>query len=53
MWTTLISRIVLTVIGLTLFIFCAKQATNHRDEVRHNRKIELELASLESLSERF
>jgi len=46
-WTTLISRMVLTGIGLTLFTYCAKQATNHRDEERRNRKIELELASLD------
>ncbi|MBS8263711.1 hypothetical protein DYI25_04545 [Mesobacillus boroniphilus] len=46
-WTTLISRIVLTGIGLTLFTYCAKQATNHRNEERRNRKIELELASLD------
>ena len=46
-WTTLISRMILTGIGLTLFTYCAKQATNHRDEERRNRKIELELASLD------
>ncbi|KMY54940.1 hypothetical protein AC623_14185 [Bacillus sp. FJAT-27231] len=46
-WTTLVSRIVLTGIGLTLFTYCAKQATNHRNEERRNRKIELELASLD------
>lgn len=46
-WTALISRIVLTGVGLTLFTYCAKQATNHRNEERRNRKIELELASLD------
>lgn len=46
-WTTLVSRIILSGIGLTLFTFCAKQATNHRNEERRNRKIELELASLD------
>ncbi|MGG1417537.1 hypothetical protein ABE220_01415 [Bacillus subtilis] len=46
-WTSLVSRIVLTGIGLTLFTYCAKQATNHRTEERRNRKIELELASLD------
>ena len=46
-WTTLISRIVLTGLGVTLFTYCAKQATNHRNEERRNRKIELELASLD------
>ncbi|WP_277586576.1 hypothetical protein [Psychrobacillus antarcticus] len=46
-WTALISRIVLTGVGITLFTYCAKQATNHRNEERRNRKIELELASLD------
>ncbi|MDP9580215.1 UNVERIFIED_ORG: hypothetical protein J2X74_006107 [Bacillus sp. 1751] len=46
-WTSLISRIVLTGVGITLFTYCAKQATNHRNEERRNRKIELELASLD------
>lgn len=46
-WTSLISRVVLTGVGLTLFTYCAKQATNHRNEERRNRKIELELASLD------
>lgn len=46
-WTTLVSRIVLTGVGLTLFTYCAKQAKNHRNEERRNRKIELELASLD------
>lgn len=46
-WTTLVSRIVLTGVGITLFTYCAKQATNHRIEERRNRKIELELASLD------
>lgn len=46
-WTTLVSRIVLTGVGLTLFTYGAKQATNHRNEERRNRKIELELASLD------
>lgn len=46
-WTTLTSRIVLTGIGLTLFTYCAKQASIHRNEERRNRKIELELASLD------
>lgn len=46
-WTALISRFVLTGVGLTLFTYCAKQATNHRNEERRNRKIELELASLD------
>jgi hypothetical protein len=46
-WTTLISRIVLTGVGITLFTYCAKQAANHRTEERHNRRIELELASLD------
>jgi hypothetical protein len=46
-WTALVSRIVLTGVGITLFTYCAKQATNHRNEERRNRKIELELASLD------
>lgn len=46
-WSTLISRIVITAVGLTLFTYCAKQATNHRAEEQHNRKMELELASLD------
>ncbi|ANX12199.1 hypothetical protein ABE41_009280 [Fictibacillus arsenicus] len=46
-WTALISRVVLTGVGITLFTYCAKQATNHRNEERRNRKIELELASLD------
>ncbi|WP_186576043.1 hypothetical protein [Aquibacillus kalidii] len=46
-WTALISRVVLTGVGVTLFTYCAKQATNHRNEERRNRKIELELASLD------
>lgn len=46
-WTTLISRIVLSGFGLTLFTYCAKQASNYRNEERRNRKIELELASLD------
>lgn len=46
-WTTLVSRIVLTGVGLTLFTYCSKQATIHRSEERRNRKIELELASLD------
>lgn len=46
-WTALVSRIVLTGVGITLFTYCAKQATNHRSEERRNRKIELELASLD------
>jgi hypothetical protein len=46
-WPTLISRVVLTGVGLTLFTYCAKQAGNHRNEERRNRKIELELASLD------
>ena len=46
-WTTLISRVVLSGIGLTLFTYCAKQSSNYRIEERRNRKIELELASLD------
>ncbi|GAE93133.1 hypothetical protein JCM21714_2176 [Gracilibacillus boraciitolerans JCM 21714] len=46
-WTSLISRFILTGVGLTLFTYGAKQATNHRQEERRNRKIELELASLD------
>jgi hypothetical protein len=46
-WTDLISRLILTGIGITLFTYCAKQAANHRTEERRNRKIELELASLD------
>lgn len=46
-WTTLVSRFVITGIGLTLFTYCSKQATNHRTVEQHNRKMELELASLE------
>lgn len=46
-WTTLISRIVLSGLGLTLFTYCAKQAGSYRSEERRNRKIELELASLD------
>jgi len=46
-WTVLISRIVLTGVGVTLFTYSAKQATNHRNEERRNRRIELELASLD------
>ncbi|MYL69235.1 hypothetical protein GLW00_00125 [Halobacillus litoralis] len=46
-WTTLVSRTILTGVGLTLFTYCAKQAGNHRFEERRNRKIELELASLD------
>ena len=42
----LISRMLLTGVGITLFTYCAKQASNHRNEERRNRKIELELASL-------
>lgn len=45
-WITLISRGMLTGIGVTLFAYCAKQASNHRIEERRNRKIQLELASL-------
>lgn len=46
-WTALISRMVLTGVGITLFTYTAKQATNHRNEERRNRRIELELASLD------
>lgn len=46
-WTALVSRMVLTGVGITLFTYGAKQATNHRNEERRNRKIELELASLD------
>ncbi|WP_438312426.1 hypothetical protein [Sporosarcina sp. FA9] len=46
-WITLVSRIVMTGVGLTLFTYGAKQATSHRIEERRNRKIELELASLD------
>ncbi|OZM58362.1 hypothetical protein CIB95_01975 [Lottiidibacillus patelloidae] len=46
-WTVLVSRFIITGIGLTLFTYCAKQAGNHRNEERKNRKIELELASLD------
>jgi len=46
-WTVLVSRMVLTGVGITLFTYSAKQATNHRSEERRNRKIELELASLD------
>lgn len=46
-WTTLISRVVLSGFGLTLFTYCAKQSSNYRNEERRNRKIELELASLD------
>lgn len=46
-WTTLLSRVVLSGFGLTLFTYCAKQSSNYRIEERRNRKIELELASLD------
>lgn len=46
-WTDLISRLVLTGTGITLFTYCAKQSTYHRIEERRNRKNELELASLD------
>ncbi|WP_142396270.1 coiled-coil domain-containing protein [Bacillus atrophaeus] len=46
-WQSTISRLVLTGVGVTLFTYCAKQATNHRNEETRNRKIELELASLD------
>lgn len=46
-WTALLSRIVLTGVGLTLFTYCAKQAANYRSEERRSRRLELELASLE------
>lgn len=46
-WPTLVSRMVLTGVGITLFTYAAKQANSHRAEERHNRKIELELASLD------
>lgn len=46
-WTDLVSRVVLTGIGITLFTYCAKQSTYHRIEERRNRKNELELASLD------
>lgn len=46
-WTDIVSRLVLTGVGITLFTYCAKQATNYRTEERRNRKIELELASLD------
>ena len=46
-WTALFSRVLITGVGITLFTYCAKQATNHRFEERRNRKIELELASLD------
>ncbi|PGX16485.1 hypothetical protein [Bacillus sp. AFS033286] len=45
-WTALVSRALLTGVGLTLFTYCAKQGTNHRNEEKRNRKIELELATL-------
>lgn len=46
-WTTLVSRMILTGVGITLFTYCARQAGNHKNEERRNRKIELELASLD------
>lgn len=45
-WTALASRALLTGVGLTLFTYCAKQSTNHRNEEKRNRKIQLELATL-------
>lgn len=46
-WITLTSRLIITGVGLTLFTYGAKQAGHHRAEERRNRKIELELASLD------
>lgn len=45
-WVTLTSRLIITGIGLTLFTYGAKQAGNHRTEESRNRKIQVELASL-------
>ncbi|RXT03560.1 hypothetical protein [Ammoniphilus sp. CFH 90114] len=52
-WTQLVARLFLGGIGVTLFGYCARRATNHRNEQRRNRQIAIELASLDPYIESF